>query len=168
MPKLLKYFVLLCVISAMVLVAYGWQWLHKPLVFPASYSSLTVQQGATLNGLAEQLASADILEYPELWVLYARLLSRAQLYEGEFYLSGTESPIELLKTLQSGKVIEYSVTIIEGATITDALALIQQQEKIQSQLTQHFDPEHSRIDGVNQHHLEGWFYPDTYYFVAGE
>jgi len=145
-------------------------WLHKPMDLQEE-KVLAIQPGDTVGKIAYRLASDDVLTHPKLFILYAKLSEQTHLEVGEYRLPAKITPKQLLTELRSGDVVTYSVTLVEGLTFKNFLAILNKQEKIINTL----DSEASS-DAIFQQlkaelkldidHPEGWFYPDTYQYVA--
>lgn len=145
---------------------YWWQWLHADHQIPKMHSIFVVENGESLKSVAARLYNIDLIRWPSVWVLYARFQDPDSIKAGEYQFNKIESPIGILDRLQSDKVITYSVTLIEGKTFTEYIQVLDQQEKLVSKLTALPLEQQLKVLGVD--HQEGWFYPETYQFVAGD
>lgn len=143
-----------------------WTWWHTPVDPPGSV--LEVSGGSTLSGVSKQLAEAGMLRWPELWVLAARARGvDAHIKQGEYRLDSARSPAGLLDMLVAGRVLQYSVTLPEGITLGEALAILQAQEPIRALLDGTQDPRLLELIAPYRD-PEGLFFPDTYVFTRGE
>jgi len=142
--------------------------LEQPLTKNEPEIILTVQSGDGLGTVLRQLSVSGHVNYPRLTRLWAKWadLDRG-LQVGEYRLDRKTNLKQLLQMLNKGLVIRYSVTLPEGITLAQALAIL------------HDTPELSAsIDGVEDPKLveltdypgspEGWFLPETYFFVRGD
>ncbi|MEH6472686.1 MAG: endolytic transglycosylase MltG, partial [Halopseudomonas sp.] len=72
----------------------------------------------------------------------------------------------LLQMLVQGRVRSYQVTLVEGQTVAELVAVLQAHPQLEATLQQ-TDPEHiAKILGIAGS-AEGWIYPDTYQFTRG-
>lgn len=143
-----------------------WNWWHTPLDPPGTV--LEVGGGSSLSGVAQKLAGAGVLRWPRLWVLAARARGvDAHIKQGEYRLDTPRSPAELLDMLVAGRVLQYSVTLPEGITLAEALAILQAQEAIKPLLDGPRDPRLLSLVAPYSD-PEGLFFPDTYVFTRGE
>lgn len=143
------------------------RWL-SPLILPQQGFSLTVAAGDTLRKVVTRLHGEGVLTYPELVVLYGRWTGLDQkIKRGEYLLLPPLTAESLLLLLQSGKVIQYQVTLPEGITLAQALVILAQQTRLEHVLT---GPEDPRILELVTPHLlpEGLFFPDTYHYSGGD
>lgn len=157
---------LMCVISIAAVLSIN-HWLYTPLNLDKD-TVLTVNKGDTLGKLAYQLEADNILPSARLFILYARLMKKTKLEVGEYLLMKGSHHEQLLNVLQSGDVVRYHVTLVEGKTFDDFLAALHRHEKIIHTLdkTETYQSLLQKID-VELAHPEGWFFPDTYQFVNG-
>ncbi len=169
--KWLKFTAMLVVwilILASSLAAYSWHWLNATH-FPQQDSFVyKVEKGSSLYKVAADLNERGFMHWPKLWVAYARVTEQSNIKSGEFQIRGNESPVELLKIFNSAKVISYSVTLVEGLRFEDYLNKLQQQEKLIKKLDPNEPLTQLAIAGADVNHLEGWFFPDTYQYIAGD
>lgn len=94
---------------------------------------------------------------------------------GEYALLGGYSRASLLELFSLGSNKQYRVTLVEGQTISqltntvlrqfdDTIGFSTTAEEINSQLASALDPRAVELMG-GARALEGWFYPDTYFFT---
>lgn len=167
MRKLSVTAVVLLVLGAGAL-AYFNHWLNAPLTLPENEFVYVLEKGGSLSRAARDLDQQGILKHGRWLSLYARLTKRTAIHAGEYLLTPRDTPRSLLDRLEQGDVITYQVTLVEGWTFRQALDTLQAQEKIRVVLgtTEALD---SFIAGLElpDNHPEGWFFPDTYRYVAG-
>jgi len=151
-----------------------WTWLDyrnfikQPMQFNDSERSLVLAKGFSINHLATQLQKKGQIKNRHYLKLLAYLNPEyKKLKAGEYQLSATMTPIQLLKLLTQGKVIQYAFTIIEGQTAFEVLNNLNSETRLlplesadQAWLLDTLEIEFPK--------LEGWFYPETYYFSKGE
>ena len=167
MKKLLLLLLTLA-LTASIALLWVWQWWQRPGTEGGDSIIVTVRSGASLASVAQQLQRAELLAYPSLWQLIARLQGQAStIKRGEFELSPAMSPQELLATLVAGKVVLYRVTLPEGINLREAIGILHSHPQLSATL-----------DGITDNRLralvaaelplEGQFFPDTYTFPRGE
>jgi UPF0755 protein len=141
---------------------------RQPLPVPAAGVEFTVHPGESLRTVVEKLNNQQLVPYPDLVVLYARWRGiDQQIKQGEYLLVPGLDAEALLELLQSGKVIQYRVTLPEGITIAQAIGVLGQQPRLNSTLE---GPGDTRILELVKPlpHPEGLFLPETYSYVRGE
>ncbi|MFT7560347.1 MAG: UPF0755 protein [Flavobacteriales bacterium] len=156
------------VISAAGSSFYAWHWLNAEVKITVEDKLFTVPSGSNLHRVADSLQDLNLLRWPKVWLGYAKYFDTELIKAGEYQLNAHESPLSLLRRFQAGKVIQYSVALIEGYTLNQALAEIHARNNIQKKLSLPLDLSVDSIDGIDVAHLEGWIYPDTYNFSAND
>lgn len=142
------------------------RWTDTPLPIPVEGLELVVARGASMAKVAVQLEQMDVVDQPLLLRLYSRIQGAdGNLRPGEYHLAANLSPRQLLQLLVSGKVRSYSVTLPEGITLRQALAIFHAQPRLQKQLNvENAWQELATIATASN--PEGWFFPDTYIYSA--
>ena len=165
--KLFKIIGFSVLISSFGLGGLLWQWqmfVNQPISERAL--SFELKPGASVYNLAYQLADNGVLQRPRWLVLLARLQGNAtQIKAGEYLIPPQTSPKELLALLVAGKVQQHSITLVEGWNFRQVRAALAAETRLQSTLPDLDDQAvMARLDAADQH-PEGWFFPDTYFFI---
>ena len=84
---------------------------------------------------------------------------------GEYRLSSSNTPSEILNSLVNGETIQYRLTIVEGKKFQDFYQQLLNHPKIERTIEEISEIK-SRLE-INQESLEGLFLPETYTFTAG-
>lgn len=144
--------------------------LNKPLDIQHDVT-VDVLYGESIYQVATKLHNHGVLNYPRVWVWYARLFDLAKdIKAGEYRIDASMSPLQVLNDIVKANVIQYSVTLIEGWTIVEALKAIQATPGIVTTINDVSDHQLllRSIDADAAFlHGEGLFYPDTYHFIKG-
>lgn len=170
---------LLLILSVLLLVlaaGAGWLWqdmnrqLHAPLNIDNA-ETLVVESGTSLRALAKQLVDRGWLEHPYYLRIHARRAGNGnRIQAGEYAVEPGITPVQLLDKLIAGRVIQHTLTVVEGWNYRELLKAVQQHERLEQTLpaTLIDDPE-GLIQALNLDisHPEGQFFPDTYHFPAG-
>jgi UPF0755 protein len=158
---------LLCALGGLLAWRESEARLERPLALPADGYSLIVAPGETLRSVAERLSDAGVMPHPELVILYARWRGTDQLIKrGEYLLLPGLTPLSLLELLRSGKVVQYQVTLPEGITLAQALAILARQQHLEITLEGADDPRITALTAPYGH-PEGLFFPDSYFYDRG-
>jgi len=171
----IRRLVLLLALSAALLLVLGTvafeelraRW-EAPLDIPGEGFLLTVDPGDSLRMVVNKLQEAGILAYPDLLVWYGRWTGHdQQIKRGEYRLPPGLTAESLLEVLRKGDVIRYQVTLPEGITLRDAIAILAAEQPLESVLEGDSDP---RILALVEPHnqAEGLFFPDSYQYVRGD
>ena len=157
----------LSAILACFALSYLWaQFLYSPISTAATPRYLYIESGMTASDVLGQLKKQQLIHHPVLWkiLLYLKQADK-KLHAGEFEINHTTSPLALLEHIVAGEVVQYSLTFIEGSTLTDWIKLLKT-----APLTHTVQPD-NLADLMKQlsiaTSLEGWLYPDTYFFPKG-
>lgn len=164
-------------ILAAVLVAAGiilgaggfWAWkkLHTPCSTDDRQVVFTIHAGQNLKQIAAALESRGLISDALLFTLYARYKKAGtRLPAGEYLLPADLTQIQILHTLLEGKVRLYRITIPEGLNMEETAALVAMTGFCDTKtfLNLCTDPAFIADLNVPSHTLEGFLFPDTYFF----
>ncbi|MYK29692.1 MAG: endolytic transglycosylase MltG [Gammaproteobacteria bacterium] len=161
------------VLAAAAAVWWVDRWWTAPLTL-ASPAVLVLESGDTAVDLADKIEAAGWLEHPRLlpWVMRFRG-DAERLQAGEYRVAAGETLDGLMARLLVGDVVVHSFRIVEGSRIADLLNTLgtdgrfthtlgaARPETLLADLGSEMAPELGA-------HGEGWFFPDTYSFTAGD
>lgn len=164
--KLLGLFILL---GSFLLGWLGMQYqvfLDSPLFEDEETVVLEIQPGSSLYGIARQLEARGWIHDARYFVWMARLRGVAhQAKAGEYQVEAGITAPELLAQLVAGKVVQHSLTIIEGWNFRELMAAIQAHPALRQTLE---EPSQVMTElGSPGLHPEGQFLPETYHFPKG-
>jgi len=129
-----------------------------------------IAPGEGFNQMTARLQSRGVITSPFKFKLLARFKGDdKKLKAGEYHLSASMSPSQVLDVLVNGKIYLYRLTIPEGFNahqIADEIAA-QGLGDAHAFLALVMDPETARQFGIEAKSLEGYLFPDTYYFPRG-
>jgi len=164
--KLFLLFLLLAVAGILAVRELERRW-QQPLTLPPEGLPLLVQSGETLRAVANRLQKDGVMRHPQLLIFYARWTGAdQQIKRGEYLLTDPLTAAQLLQLLQSGKVLQYEVTLPEGITLARAIDILADAEQLQCVLQGADDPRLLQMVAPHEN-PEGWFFPDTYHFARG-
>lgn len=166
--------------SLLLLVGVGWMglnWYGSQSIIAPEASEFIIEPGDSLGKVVTRLASQQLIEYPQLFDVLARVSGVAtDLQAGDYLIPEGVSHRELLGIFVQGQVRYYSVTLVEGRTLQEALEVLNHHPKLISpigvdQLSSEKEGVVGTVEGIDGvegvENLEGLFYPDTYSFEAG-
>lgn len=172
MIKKLFVFLVLTAIAAVLILGYGFKQLEqRPVQLTEPY--FTVPAGSSVRGLCQQwLAEGQLKSYDcHLLRLYLKWRPElANVRQGTYQTPQTPTVLALLGLFASGQVAQFSLTFIDGETVQQALARLQQAEYLQQDISST-----SQILellswpaewGAKPQHPEGLLYADTYFYTA--
>ena len=160
-------FALLVVAALAAIAGVSW-WLAQPLPLPVSPYAFDVRSGASLRSTARELAAAGVVADERMLVALARWrgVDRA-IKAGNYEIAaGITLPL-LLDKLTQGDVTQTALTIIEGGTYRELALALAANPAIGKTVLDLPEAELARRVGLSGTSVEGWFFPDTYFFAAG-
>jgi UPF0755 protein len=139
-----------------------------PLQISGMGVNYQVKPGTSLIEVANDLSTKGILRQP----FYLRALAldmgvSTKIKAGEYLIVANTTPEMLLDQLVRGKVLEYSLTLIEGWTFKQALATVRIHPMIVQTLASLSTEQIMDRLGLAGVYPEGRFFPDTYLFPRG-
>lgn len=127
----------------------------------------TIESGQGLSTIAGNLARSGLIADPFRFKLYARFKDAGtRLKAGEYELSRSLTPVEVLDHLISGKVKLYRFTIPEGFNMEEIARVVAEAEICSREefLSLCRDRDLIRETGLPVRSLEGYLFPDTYLY----
>lgn len=129
---------------------------------------VTIASGSSPAQIGDQLEKGRLVRSSLAFDIYTRLAGvRSTLQAGTYSLSPSESVEQIVKHLTSGKVDEFSLTFLPGATLSDHRAVLVKAgfdaDEIDRALKKTYD--HALFaDKPAGTDLEGYIYGETYNF----
>lgn len=169
--KTFLWLLLLGLLAVAGVAGFAWHWVHQPLSLPQETVDIRVQSGSGPGAIADTMIEQGIRIPRESFVWLARLseLDR-QIKAGGYQILQGESLWDVLNKMARGDVTQRQVVFIEGWTIQqiiDSLARHPDVTKTIEPITMHDQSELARRLGLEQEHVEGLLFPDTYVFPVG-
>lgn len=156
-------------LSGLLVVAGLGLWaVNRPLDFGEDI--WVIEPGDTLGKVAAQLVERDVIDH----TLMLRILARRhglgqQIRAGEYrFPPGTSLAAFLMRIAEGKGQVGIKVTLIEGWTFRQLRAHLQQAPKLKQVTATMTDRQIMAELGHPDLHPEGQFFPDTYYYTAGQ
>ena len=129
---------------------------------------VNIPLGTPVIKVASLLSKEGILRNPYSF-LTIHVFYRKKIISGEYEFTGVLSPFEVYKTLSEGRSKLYRVTIPEGSDLLDIANILSEHGITDKDrfMALVFNPETSKRYGINLPTMEGFLFPDTYYFSRG-
>ncbi len=158
-------------IAALFLLFDIFDYAKKPADIDMTVKILAVDKGEGFNVIIANLSEAGIIKDPIKFKLLA-LIKRCdtKIKAGEYALSSSMPPAVILDIMVRGKTYLHKVTIPEGYNLRQIAALMSgaglgtEKDFIKKST----DPSFVSNQGIEAESLEGYLYPDTYYFPKDE
>lgn len=133
-------------------------WLYRDVTGPGPLTvarTIVIPPHTSLAGIASLLEEHGIIRHPRSFEIAATLAgSGAGLRAGEYQFPAEASPLRAMEIIGSGKTVVHRLTIPEGLTSAEILALLRDAPALDG------DPVPSPA--------EGDLLPDTYFYEYGE
>jgi len=147
--------------------AYGHRALDMPVQKAQIHHVVEIPEGASFKDVSNLLGEKGLIMSP----FWFRLLGKVQdadrkVKPGEYDLHTAMRPAEILNMLVTGKVIKYTVLVQEGFTARQIGKLLDEARIVKEADVARLvsDPLFIKSLGVDGPTLEGYLFPDTYYF----
>ena len=128
---------------------------------------IVVAAGSSLRQVSAELRSRDVITSPRMFELLARIRGNARsIKSGTYEFKKELSPLDVLDRLRRGLVRLQPFTVPEGRTIFETARIIAatglaDEEELLEKTT---DPDFIKQLGLSGNSLEGFLFPDTYFF----
>ena len=165
---LIKKIIIILLCSALVLFSWLWtsyqQALEDTLNIETEKLDYSIKSGRSLSSVIYDLANKNIIKHPRYLLWYSKFNGlSSKMKTGDYRLTNELSNKQFLNDIFSGKVIQFSLTVIEGWSFQQLLDAINQHPHIKhtiAELPKDKIMQHLGLEG----HYEGQFLPDTYHF----
>src|SRR5437667_721177 len=125
--RLLASGLFMAVLGTAALGAAGY-WLYRDAEIPGSLTearALVIPARTGIGGIADQLAAEGVIRHKLAFQLLARLSGRGTgLKPGEYEFPAAASAMQALDIIASGKTVKHHLTIPEGLTSPQVVALV--------------------------------------------
>ena len=156
--------------AAGLLYMHFMNWSDAPMAAESQEKIFTVAPGQGLKQTAAALKQEQLVSDALRFTLLARIEKKDTLIQaGEYFLSAAMTPRQILNQLVAGRVHLYRVTIPEGYTLVQIAAAVAKAGLASETefLETARDPDMAARLGIDAATLEGYLFPDTYYFPRG-
>lgn len=171
--RLLKLSLLLSLLAAVAAGVWLWRdyqrFADAPIALAGEERVIEVERGDSFVDVLARLRGIGIDEGHDLqWRLLAvdmDVLRRLQV--GEYAIGHGITPRQLLRKLESGRVIQHRLTLVEGWRFGELRQALAEHEAMDAILVGKDDAEIMTLLGREGVHPEGRFLPETYLFTRG-
>ncbi len=157
MVRVLKAFVLVVLAGGFVglfLLWWGLNWLDSPGPLESN-RVFVVDRGETSTHLAQRLEAQGVIDHAMVWPFFQWVThGEGEIKAGEYAIPAHIAPSALLALFRSGKVIIHRITVPEGLSAPEIVALLNRQSDLAGTITK-IPP-------------EGSLMPDTYFYTIGD
>ncbi|MBE9547663.1 MAG: endolytic transglycosylase MltG [Proteobacteria bacterium] len=154
-----------CIIIPFTLYAIFSNYAESPVDNRNVSVTIEIPKGANYSNVTALLDKAGLIKHERLFHLLARLKNApTHIRAGEYDLSSSMSPADIIDKLIKGEIKGYRVPIPEGFNIRQiaarlaAIKLVNEEEFIKAAS----DPKFVSSLGIDSSSVEGYLFPDTY------
>ena len=151
-----------------------WLWraqeqaLTMPLQLPDAGVLFTIESGAGFANVVSNLHQRAFLKNPLALTLHARWNGTANTIKaGEYRLQAGMTPLDALALFVSGRVVQRSLTIVEGMTFSQTMTAMRSNPELIQTLGNLSESDIMGRIGADGVPAEGRFFPETYFFPSG-
>ena len=138
----------------------------QPLDMGVLPKTFSITPGTSLQGLTVQLKKSHIVNSPLAFHLLGRLLGKSTVLKaGVYEINRPLTPLALYEKIERGDVTQAAVQFIEGWTIREVRAALKQQPYLRHSAAAMNDAQLLVALGATEGHVEGLFFPDTYFYL---
>ena len=151
-----------------------WLWSyasHPVRIAPAPSIIVNIPQGTGFAGIRQSLDRAGVIEADIRFAFVSSILGVSRhLKAGEYQFDAGQTPVDILRLLDAGKVVQWPVTIPEGTNIYQLADILHDTLGVKKEevLARIYDQEFISSLGLFISSLEGYLFPDTYLLTRGK
>ena len=158
---------------ALILIASSSFWfiytgLNQPFQASPGEVQVFVSRGESARDVAGVLEKAGVISSARLFHWYLLTLGDGYfLQAGEYRFQGPLTPIQVAEKLHQGEVHRYKITLPEGLSLVEVVERLESEGFGQKDKFLQLAAEPSLISDLDPEaeDLEGYLYPETYYFT---
>lgn len=127
----------------------------------------SIKSGQSLGLVAKNLEKNNLITSPIKFKILAKLMSMdKKIQAGEYKLVSTMTPMDILNAFVKGEVNLHKLTIPEGYSIKQIAEVLEKNNLCSKDefIEKAFDMEMVESLNINGESLEGYLFPETYFF----
>ncbi|ADY56238.1 aminodeoxychorismate lyase [Syntrophobotulus glycolicus DSM 8271] len=171
-----KILVLILLVAALTSISW-WISNLRPVSASQEKAPFVIEQGTSAKQLAKQLESSGLIREDSIFTLLCRIKGvEAKLKAGIYYFSPSMTPEQMIeKLLQGPEKDEKKITIPEGYHTSQIIDVLVKngfgtRERFNAEMQSFTSAQYSFLNDIpnGENRLEGFLFPDTYYFSVEE
>lgn len=154
----------------LIIATHIYSFLFTPPDNQAAAKSILIEQGASFRVIAKELEMKGVITDAEKFFMLAKWNGvLKKIKAGEYELTTSMMPMQVLNKLVRGQIKEYNITIPEGynirqiAELLDVYGFVKKDEFLKASM----DEKIIAPLNIEGNSLEGYLFPDTYKFTKG-
>jgi UPF0755 protein len=162
----------LFILSALVCMASAYGAFEMLVPPQPGYRNIEVEipEGATFKKAVQILHDNRLIRDKNIFYLLGRLTKDDRKIRAGFYsIRGDMSPLDILKMLRLGQIIEHEVTVVEGDSLYEIAGKFAEAgiSGVDHFMQMAADPDLLAAYDIDAPSAEGYIFPDTYLFPKG-
>jgi len=141
-----------------------------PLPIGNKNIEIEIPKGATFRQAVEIFSKERLIrdKIPFLFIGRISGLDR-KIRAGYYSIYGSMSPLDILKMLKKGQIIEYEITVLEGDSLREVAEKLSEKRiiNIKDFMQLSSDEDFLALYNIDAPTLEGYLFPDTYKIPKG-
>lgn len=159
---------IICIAAAFILFAVFLHYAETPVDDLNRTVTIEIPKGSNFYDITAILEGEELIKHKKSFYLLSRLKDApTHIRAGEYELSSSMSPSDIINKLIKGKIKGYQVPIPEGFNIRQIAARLASIELANEEtfIEMASDPEFVSSLGIEGNSVEGYLFPDTYIFT---
>jgi len=137
----------------------------RPVSDNNQLQTFEIKHGMTLNKVSKELSHQGLIRSSSAFQAIALLQEKQKLIMvGEYNISPSMLPMEILQRITSGKTILHPVTIPEGYRIIEIGDILEKNGLADKEMFIKQTKNIELLKGIAKISLEGYLFPETYHF----
>lgn len=141
-----------------------------PTASGSKNSEIEIPAGSTFRQAVDILAANKLIRDKKVFIFFGRLTGADRKIRAGYYsLWNAMSPLDILRILRKGRIIEYEVTILEGDSLLEMGDKFSESgimsKEVLARLSR--DQEFLEAHEIDAPSVEGYVFPDTYKIPKG-
>jgi len=137
----------------------------RPMSDDTKLQVFEVTPGMTLKKVSQELSRQNLIRSASAFQAIALIQDKQKLIMvGEYNVSPSMLPADILQRITSGKTVLYPITIPEGYRITEIADLLEKQDLADKEIFLQQTKNMKLVTGIPIDSLEGYLFPETYHF----
>lgn len=160
--------VLFIFLSCLMFFGFLFAFLYLPPLQEQETVEVKVERGEPFSSVVRKLKDKAVISNERLFSFWARLWGLdKKIHWGLYLLELPMAPREVLNRMVLGRGVFHRITIPEGLTVTEIAELLEKGEiaKKDRFLAEAASPGLLSLLGLKGKGIEGYLFPDTYYFT---
>jgi len=130
---------------------------------------IVIERGRACSYVLNELREKNLIKHRLILHFLLKISGKSKgIKAGEYEFEGRISDIDVLKKILKGEVKKYPLTIPEGSNIYQIAKMVYRVCPSDNFLSLAMSPDIARRYGINSSSLEGFLFPDTYFFEKSD